>query len=45
MAKKRTPVPKTQYEISTGSPKKVNRGEQIKRDDNVSNFYLGLELM
>jgi hypothetical protein len=42
MAKKRTPIPKTQYEISTGSPKKVNRGEQIKRDDKVSNFYLGL---
>jgi len=42
MAKKRTPIPKSQYEISTGSAKKVNRGEQIKRDDKVSNFYLGL---
>ena len=42
MAKKRIPIPKTQYEISTGKSKKTNRADQIKRDDNTSNFYLGL---
>jgi len=42
MAQRRKPIPKTQYEIATGQVKKTNRAEQIKRDDNVSNFYLGL---
>ena len=42
MATRRKPIPKTQHEISTGKEKKVNRGNQIKRDDKVSNFYLGL---
>ncbi len=42
MAKRRKPIPKTQQEIFSGKEKKVNRGNQIKRDDTVSNFYLGL---
>lgn len=42
MAQRRKPIPKTQYEISTGKEKKVNRGNQIKRDDKTSNFYMGL---
>jgi len=42
MTQRRKPIPKTQHEISSGEAKKVNRANQIKRDDNVSNFYLGL---
>ena len=42
MAKRRKPIPKSQYEISTGKEKKVNRANQVKRDDNTQNFYMGL---
>ena len=42
MATRRKPIPKTQYEISTGKEKKVNRANQVKRDDNTQNFYMGL---
>tara|TARA_R100000458_G_scaffold59750_1_gene71550 strand:+ start:2619 stop:3446 length:828 start_codon:yes stop_codon:yes gene_type:complete len=42
MAQRRKPIPKTQQEILTGKEKKVNRAEQIKRDDTTSNFYMGL---
>mgnify|MGYP003148947407 CR=1 FL=1 len=42
MAKRRKPIPKTQQEIFSGKKKSINRGNQIKRDDNVSNFYMGL---
>ena len=42
MATRRKPIPKTQYEIATGKAKKVNRGNQVKRDDKTTNFYLGL---
>ncbi len=42
MAQRRKPIPKSQQEILTGKENKINRGEQIKRDDKTSNFYLGL---
>ncbi len=42
MATRRKPIPKTQYEISTGKEKKINRGHQVKRDDKTTNFYMGL---
>ena len=42
MVQRRKPIPKTQFEIATGKAKKTNRGAQIKRDDKVGNFYLGL---
>jgi hypothetical protein len=42
MAHKRNPTPKTQQEITTGKVNKINRAHQVKRDDDVGNFYIGL---
>ncbi len=42
MAKFRNPGPKWEASQPTGKSKKLNRADQVKRDDNVGNFYLGL---